>query len=189
MFGKNECLEALRAAVAVVEPFLELAGGGPAARVAFAAGRQPRLGKTDHHPAKQAQGKGGLGLAHPAAILAERDVQRMVQAALNDPVAAFELEDARRIQLVEGQAGDEVNDFGGLLAFAPDPAAQFGNGLNSGEAHLRRGDCHTIQHPDFMAAPVVFPGQNMGAHRGRRGKNAVGSTAGRGFQRVFFDFP
>ena len=136
MFGENECLQALGAAVAVAEPLLELAGGGAAARIEFAAGRQPRLRATDHDPAKQAQGQGGLGVAHPAVILAQGYVQRVVQTTLDDPVAAFEFEHARRIQLIEGQTADEVNDFGGLFALAPDAAAQFGDGLSPGEAHL-----------------------------------------------------
>jgi hypothetical protein len=40
-----------------------------------------------------------------------------------DPIAPFELEKACRIPLFEGEAADEINDFGGLLPLAPEPAA------------------------------------------------------------------
>jgi len=62
MFGENECLQALGATVAVAEPLLELAGGGAAARIEFAAGRQPRLRATDHDPANKLRAKAALGL-------------------------------------------------------------------------------------------------------------------------------
>jgi len=76
-------LQALRTAVAVEESLLELAGGHPAAGIVFAAFLQPDLGEADHHPAKQAQRKGGPGMANAAVIFPQRDVQRVMQAALN----------------------------------------------------------------------------------------------------------
>ena len=60
------------------ESFLELAGGGPAARVDFAACLQPGLRETDRHPAEQAQGKGRLGVVDPAVIFPQRDVQSVM---------------------------------------------------------------------------------------------------------------
>ena len=44
------------------EALLELTSGGAAAGIDFAAFLQPGLRETYHYPAKQAQGKGGLGL-------------------------------------------------------------------------------------------------------------------------------
>jgi hypothetical protein len=79
------------------ESFLELAGGRPAARIDFAALLQPSLREAHHHPAEQAQGKSRLGVADPAVIFAQRDVQRMMQTALDDPVAPLELEKAGRV--------------------------------------------------------------------------------------------
>ena len=57
---------------------MELAGGGPAARVDFAAFLQPGLRETDRHPAEQAQGKGRLGVVDPAVIFPQRDVQSVM---------------------------------------------------------------------------------------------------------------
>ena len=166
-------MQALRTAVAVEESLLELAGGHPAAGIDFAAFLQPDLGEADHHPAKQAQRKGGPGVANPAVIFPQRDVQRVMQAALNNPVAPFELEKAGGIQFFQGVAADEINDLGGFLTLAPDAPAEPGDGLGSGKAHLLRGHFLAVQHPDLVPPPVVLPAQGMGARGGRRGKNAV----------------
>src|SRR5208337_1073066 len=145
------------------------------------------LCETDHHSAKQAQGKSRLGVTHPTTIFAQSDVQGVMQAALDDPIATLELEKVCRIQLLQGEAADEINDFGGLLTLAPDSSAESGDGLGSGKAHLRRGRFLAIQHSDFVSPPVVLPDQSMGARGGWRGKNAVRSTAWRGFERDLFD--
>ena len=162
------------AAVAPQEAFLELAGGRAATRVQFTALLQPGLCETDDYPAKQAQGKGRFGIADAAVILAQGDVQSVVQAAFDGPITALEFEQARRIQLVQGEAADEINELSAFLALAPNPPPEPGNGLNPGEAHLLRRGFPAIQHPDFASAPVVLPRQGVGARRGRRGKNAVG---------------
>ncbi len=155
------------------EAFLELAGGGPAARIEFTAFLQPDLCETDHDPAEQAQGKGRLGVADPALIFTQRDVQGVMQAALDDPVAPLEFEKASGIQVLQGEAADEVNDFSGLVTLAPDPTPQPGDGLNSGKAHLLGAGIPAIQYPDFGPPPVVLPGHGVGVRGGRRGKNAV----------------
>lgn len=152
---------------------MELAGGGATARIDFTAFRQPGLRETDRHPAEHAQRKGGLGVVDPAVIFAQRDVQSVMQAALDDPVAALEFEKAGCIQLFQGEAADEINDFGGLFTLAPDPASQPGDALNSGKAHLLRAGILAIQHPDFASAPVALSGHEVGVRGGLRGKNAV----------------
>ena len=171
--GEDNRFEALRAAIAMEKAFLELAGGHATAWLAFAPLVYPDLGKTDHHPAKQAQCKSGLGVADATVVLAQDHVERMMQAALDDPVATFEFEKACGVQFFEGEAANEVNDLGGLLAFAPDPSAQPRNGLPPGKAHLLRGDFLTVQHPDFVSSPIVLPAQGMRARGGPRGKKAV----------------
>ena len=166
-------MQALRAAIAVEEALLELAGGGTAARVDFAAFLQPGLGEADRQPAEHAQRKRRLGVVDPAVIFTQRDVQGVVQAALDDPVAPLEFEKAGRIQLLQGEAADEINDFGGFFTLAPDPAPQPGDALNSGKPHLLRAGILAIQHPDFASAPVALSGHDVGVRGGLRGKNAV----------------
>ena len=116
-------------------------------------------------------------MADPAVIFAQADVQRVVQAALDDPVAPFEFEKASCVQFVQGQAADEIDGLVGLFALAPNPSPQSGNGLDAGEADLRRSDLAAIQDADFMPSSVVLPTQGVGARGRSRGKNAVRSTA------------
>ena len=155
------------------ESFLELAGGGPTAGIEFAAFLQPDLCETDHYPAEQAQGEGRLGVADPALIFTQRHVQGVMQAALDDPVAPLEFEKAPRIQLLEGEAADEIDNFGGLFTLASDPAPQPRYGLNSGKAHLLRVGILAVQDPDFVSPPVVLPSHGVGGRGGLRGKNAA----------------
>ena len=95
--GEDQRLQACRAAVAVEESLLELASGRPAAWLDFAALHQPDLREAHHHSAEQAQDKGRRRVADPAVIFAQADVQRVVQAALDDPIAPFEFEKAGRV--------------------------------------------------------------------------------------------
>ena len=155
------------------EALLELASGGPAAGIEFAAFLQPDLCETNHYPAEQAQGKGRLGVADPALIFTQRHVQSVMQAALDDPIASFEFEKAQRIQLLEGEAADELDDFGGLFTLASDPAPQPRYGLNSGKAHLLRVGILAVQDPDFVSPPVVLPRHGVGGRGGLRGKSAA----------------
>lgn len=152
---------------------MELAGGHSAAGLDFTALLQPGLCETDHHPAKQTQRKSGLGVADPAVIFAQSYIQSVMQAALDDPIATFELEKVCRSQLFESETADEINDFGGLFTFAPDPPPQPRAGLGTGKVHLLRGYFLAIQHSDLMSPPVVLPAQGVGARGGLRGKNAA----------------
>jgi len=157
----------------VQEAFLELAGGGPAAGIEFAAFLQPDLCETDHYSAEQAQGKGRLRVADPALIFTQRHVQSVMQAALDDPVAPLEFEKAQGTQLLEGEAADEIDDFGGLFTLAANPAPQPCYGLNSGKAHLLRVGILAVQDSDFVSPPVVLPRHGVGGRGGRRGKSAA----------------
>ena len=106
-------MQAVGAAVGAAEALLEFAGGHSALGVECAALGHPHLGKADHHSAKEAQDKGCLGIAHSAVILAQGHIQGVMQCALNDPVTAFELEEARRIHRFQRETADQVNRFGG----------------------------------------------------------------------------
>ena len=159
--------------MAVEEAFLELAGGGPAARIEFTTFPQPDLCETDHDPPEQAQRKGCPGVVDPAAIFTQRHVQSVMQAALDDPIAPLEFEKADGVQLFKSEAADEISDFGGLFTLAPDPAPQPHDGLNSRKPHLLWAGILAIDHPDFVSPPVFLPGHGVGVRGGLRGKNAV----------------
>ncbi len=51
--------------------------------------------------AEQTQQQRRVGLAHAAAVLVQGNIQRMMQPALYDPIAALEFEPAPRIQLLQ----------------------------------------------------------------------------------------
>jgi len=72
------------------ETFLKLSGGGARVGIFFATAGQPNLRKAHDHTAEEAQDQGGIALAHATLILRQRHVQRVMQPALNDPVAPFE---------------------------------------------------------------------------------------------------
>lgn len=105
-------MQAVGAAIGAAEALLEFAGGHSALGVELSALGHPHLGKADHHSAEEAQDKGCLGMAHPAVIFAQGHIQGVMQCALNDPVAAFELEEARRIHRFQREAADQVSRFG-----------------------------------------------------------------------------
>ena len=167
-------MKPLGAAVAPEKALLELARGCAAARIGFAALLQPSLRKADDHSTKEAQCKGRFAIPNPAVIFAEGDVQSVVQAVFNGPIAAFEFEQTRGPQFFEGQTANEINDFSGFLAPAAHSSSEPGDGLNSGKAHLLRASVAAIQHSDFAPTPVLLPGHGMSLGRGLRGKSAVG---------------
>jgi len=92
-------MEALRASVLTGELLL-VAPHTPAGLLGLHLSNR-RLSHADGQAAKHPQNQRRIGGAHPAAILVERYIQRMVQTALNDPVAALEFDPAQRVQLLQ----------------------------------------------------------------------------------------
>ena len=130
-FGEDQGLESLRAAVAMRKALL-VAAHGPA-RLFGLRLCDGRLRYADHQSPEQAQHQRRLGLAHAAVVFAQGHVQRVVQAALDDPVAALEFEQAPRVQLLQGQTADQIDRLGAFLAVAPDPPPQPRDGLRPGK--------------------------------------------------------
>ena len=85
------------------------------------------IGQAEHDAPDHAQDQCGIGGPYSAEVLLEAHVQTVVQAAFNDPVSAFELEDAQRLQLFEAQAADQMDDFPRPLAVAFDAGLQPGD--------------------------------------------------------------
>ena len=166
-------MQALGATVTAEEALLEFAGCDAAAGVALTACLDPLLGKAHDESTKQTQGEGGFGITHPTMIFGQSEVQGVVQAAFDSPIAALELEQARRIQFLQGETADQINDFSGFLALASNSSPEPGRGLNSGKAHLRWAGLPTVQHPDLASPAIVLPRHRMGLGCGTRGKNAV----------------
>ena len=166
-------MQTFLAADMVTEAFLELVGRGTAAGIDLAAFFQPSLGEADDHAPEQAQHQSRIRVAHPTVILGQGYIERVMQAALDDPVAPLESEEPRRIQLFERKAADQINDLRGFLTLTPHPALEPCDGLSPRKTRLRRRRLLAVQHADFGPAAIVFPRHRMGARRGPRGKNAV----------------
>ena len=81
---------------------MEPAGRSTAARLDLTAFIDPDLCKADDHPTKKTEGVGGVAMTNPAVIFAQSDIQSVVQAALDYPIAALEFEEACRIELFGG---------------------------------------------------------------------------------------
>lgn len=152
---------------------MEFSSSDPAAWVDLTALIDPDLGEADHHATKEAQCVSRIGLTHPAVIFAQSDIQSVMQSALDDPVATLELEETSRIEFFEGEAANEINNFGGFFTVPPNPTSEPGDGLDSRKAHLLRGSLLTIQHANLVSSPVVLPAQGVGLRGRWRGKKAV----------------
>jgi len=136
-----------------------------------------RLRHADHQSAKHPQDQRRIGIAHSAAIFIQGDVQRMMQSALDDPIAPFEFDPAQCVQLLGGQAADQIHRFGGFVAFAPHATPQSRNEARSGKTDLFRADFPALQNPNLTPAPIVFACQGSGLLRGLRGKICPASGA------------
>lgn len=71
---------------------MELTCGDAGARIELTTLRQPNLREADDEAAKEAQGKGRFGIANPTSIFSQSDVQSMMEAAFDGPIASFEFE-------------------------------------------------------------------------------------------------
>jgi hypothetical protein len=94
----------------------------------------------------------------------------MMQSALDGPIATFEFDPAQRVQLLHGQAADQIHRFGGFVAFARHAAPQPRNQARSGKTDLLRRDFPALQNPNLTPAPIVFACQCSGLVRGLRGE-------------------
>ena len=96
-----------------MKSFLETADG--AAPFDRATPIHPVQRQTDGQAPEVRQHHRRIGMAHPAAILVQADVQGVVQPAFNGPVEPLVLQEAARVQFGRAQAGDEINRFGVTL--------------------------------------------------------------------------
>src|ERR1041384_1200119 len=143
-----------------------------------------RLSDAHDQTAKQTQNQCRIGVAHSAAILVQRNVQRMVQTALNDPVAALEFEPAQGSEFFQSQAANQINRFGGLLAPTAHSPFESGDQPCAGKAHLL--GCHfpAMQNPNLAPPPVAFAGQGVGLRSRLRGKICPAAKGWPGFEGV-----
>jgi len=142
----NKRAEALASASSRFEAALEGAGVAFGLGVFLSNSIDGSIGQADHHAPNRSQDAGGFGCANSALILAQSDVQTMVESAFHDPVAALERGHSFGLELFQGQATDQINDFPGPLLFldlrilALDPGLQSSSQASSRKDHLGGSD-------------------------------------------------
>src|SRR5689334_15013080 len=117
MFGENQSPEAFASASSRFEAALESASVGFGLGVFLSGSIDRGIGQADHHAPNRSQDAGGFGRADSALIFAQRDVQTMVESAFHNPVAPLEGEHSFGLELFQGEAADQINDFPGPLLF------------------------------------------------------------------------
>lgn len=178
-FGVNESPEAFASTSCGFESALESAGIAFGLGIFLSGSINRGIGQTDDHAPNRAEHARGFGSANSALILAEGDIQTMVESAFHDPVAALEREHPLRLELCQGQAADQINDFPapllflGLRVLALDPGLQSSDQAGSGKDDLGGSHFQAFQGSDLQTAAIAFPLQRLGLGRGPRGKNAV----------------
>src|SRR5713226_5386144 len=108
----------------------------------------------------------------------------MMQPALDHPVAPLEPNPARRVQLLQGQAANQIHRLGALFSMAPYPSREPRDQSRAGKTHLLGRDLPAFQQANFTPAAIDFPPQRAGLRRGPRGKISPASTTWLGFAPV-----
>jgi len=176
----NERAEAFASASSRFEAALEGAGVAFGLWVFLSSAIDRGIGQADHHAPNRSQDAGGFGRANSALILAQSDVQTMVESAFHNPVAALEGEHSFGLELFQREAADQINDFPGPLLFlglrvlALDPGLQSSDQASTRKDHPGGSNFQAFQASDLQAAAVAFPLQHLGLGCGPRGKNSVG---------------
>lgn len=132
-----------------------------------------RIGQAEQDASDGAKHARGVGMTHAAEVFLHRDVQAVVKAAFDDPVAALELEHAQGLELIQGEAAHQVNDLLTPLALTANAGVQARDQTSARKSHLAGGDFNEFQQPDFRAASVLLLDAGLGLRRGWWGKKPV----------------
>ena len=170
MFRKSERVEALVAAARSEESLAVGFGVCLGLGLALAQLIQGGVGQAQDHAPDRTQDACGIGVAHPAKVFLHRDIQAMMQPAFDHPITALEPEHALGLELPQGEAADEVNDFLAPFTVAQNTGPQAGHQARARKTHLGRIDFNEIQDADFRAAPVVLLSRRMRLLGWPRGK-------------------
>ena len=127
MLRKNQRLEALATAPSREEALPKAFGVGFGFGIFLASFVHGGIGQAEHHPPDHPQDQRRIGRPHPAEVFLHTHVEAVVQSALNDPILAFELEQAQSLQLLQGLTANEIDDFPRPFAVALDAGLQPGS--------------------------------------------------------------
>ena len=152
--------------------------------------RNPGDGKAQRESAQHAKDEGGLGGAHPGAVLIKSFIQAAVEVAFDAPVFAFDLLEFGGASLLRIQAADEVHGLVAHPARAQYPPLDANDLTGGGEAGLRGiGRLAAGDGAQLHAPTIEFPIGGRGARCFTRGKRAALPAACRDFREGFFGCP
>jgi len=166
MLRKDQRLEALATATSREEALPKAFCVGFGFGIFHASSVHGGIGQAEQHPPDDPQDQRRTGRAHPAEVFLHTHVEAVVQSALNDPVLAFELEQAKSLQLLQGLTADEIDDFTRPFAVALDTGLQPGDQPGPRPPHLAGSHFQALEIADFQPTPIVFPAQHPVGRRG-----------------------
>ena len=170
---KNERVEAVRAAPGGKEALAIALGVGFGFRSGLAEAVHCGVGEAEQNPPDGPERAGGVGITDAAQVLLHRQVQRVVEAAFDHPVAAFEPEHALGLQLIQSEAAHQENHLVAPFAFAQHAGVEARHQARAGEAGLAGSDFDQLKRADFRAPAVLLLDGDFGARAVLRGKNPV----------------
>jgi len=139
------------------------------------------VGQADHHAPDTPQDARCARRAHSALIFAQGNIQAMMQAAFNDPIASLDGEHPLGLEFFQSETAQQMDHFTAPVTLPFNSRFQARCQASSGKAHLARSDFQAVQKSDFQPATVVLPLEYPRLGRRLRGKNSF-------FQRVFPDW-
>ncbi len=178
-FGVNKRVEAFASASGGFKAALKSPSVAFGLRVFLSGSVHGGIGQADHHAPDGPQHARGFGSANSALILAQSDVQTMVEPAFDGPVATLEQEHSLGLELLQGQTAHQIDDlsapslFLGLRVLTFDASLQSSDQPGSRKEHPCRSYFQAFQASDLQAAAIVFALDHFGLGRGPRGKNSV----------------
>lgn len=138
MFGENEGVKPLASAAGGEEALAEGLGIGLGLGPTLASLIDGGVRETDDQAADHAEDPRRVRITDPTAVLAQSDIQAVVEAAFDDPVPALERQHALGLQFPQATTADQEHPLGVPVPVAMRPALQARRHPRSGEAHLGR---------------------------------------------------
>ena len=123
--------------------------------------------ETDRQAAEHPQDPQSIGVAHPAAVVIERDIQALMGAILDAPALAVGLEPGLGWEFLRREVGDEADRF----IFAPHVLTGHQGGLGGeGKADILSRNWAAFQSAALVDPFISLHGARPGGRRGQRGK-------------------
>src|SRR3954470_7143841 len=124
MFGENQSAQALTPTSSRTEAFLKGAGVALGLGLFLSLPVDRYVSHTDHHPSNRPQDPRWSRSAHSALVFPQRNIQAMVQAAFDNPIASFDGLHPLGLEFFQSKAAHHENHFTGPFTLALDARLQ-----------------------------------------------------------------